>query len=227
MFTLTHELGHAGHVLLAARSQTVSNTHSGAFLGIVEGSPLYFIEAPSTTNEVLFGQHLLATTEDPRRRRFIIEQFLGTFTHNMVTHMLEAHFEQRLYDLADAGRAITTKAVLDAQGEVFERFYGDEVVVDDRARLYWMEQPHFYLAGGLYPHTYAAGLACAVAVADRIRSEGQPAVDRWLETLRLGTRLSPLELAAHAGVDMSRPEPVRQAVALFGELVTELERSYA
>jgi oligoendopeptidase F len=223
VFVLAHELGHAGHGVLSGRDQAVSNALSFA-QGIVASFPYFFTEAPSTANELLLGQHLLATTTDARMRGFVLEQFLGTFIHNLVTHMLEAHFEQRLYDLADAGRPITTQAVLDAQGEVFERFYGGEVVVDDHARRYWMEQPHFY--SELLPHSYAAGLACAAEATTRIRAEGQPAIERWLNTLRLGASRSSLDLARHAGVDMTRPEPVRRAVAWFSSLVDELERSF-
>jgi oligoendopeptidase F len=87
-----------------------------------------------------------------------------------------------------------------------------------------MEFPHFYLLTGLYLHTYAAGLVCAAEVTARIQAEGQPAVERWLDTLRLGSSRSSLDLARHAGVDMTRPEPVRRAVAWFSSLVDELER---
>ena len=114
-----------------------------------------------------------------------------------------------------------------AQEEVFERFFGDAVAIDPGAQLYWMQQPHFYVSGSLYPYTYSAGLACGVNVAEAIRQEGQPAVDRWLATLRLGSTLSPVDLAAHAGVDMTSPSPLRRAVAFFGRLVDELERSYS
>jgi oligoendopeptidase F len=226
-FTLAHELGHAGHGYLSGRSQIVSNAHNsgiGRFTGA--GNSLFFVEAPSTTNELLLGRHLLDATDDPRLRRHLIEGFLGTFTHNMVTHLLEAHFEQRLYDLAEADQPITTQAVLDAQEAVFARFFGDAVAMDAGARLYWMQQPHFYVSGSLYPYTYSAGLACGVNVAEAIEQEGAPAVERWLATLRLGSTLSPVELAAHAGVDMTGPEPLRRAVAFFGRLVDELERSY-
>jgi oligoendopeptidase F len=89
-----------------------------------------------------------------------------------------------------------------------------------------MQQPHFYVSGSLYPYTYSAGLACGVNVAEAIGREGAPAVERWLATLRLGSTLSPVELAAHAGVDMTSTEPLRRAVAFFGRLVDELERSY-
>jgi len=214
-FILAHEFGHAGHLMLAARNQIISNARPGRF----------FIEAPSTANELLLGRHILDTTNDPRLRRWVILQFLGTFTHNMVTHLLEAHFERRLYELAESGKPITVKTVMDVQGEVFERFYDGTVVVDDAARLYWAQQPHFYV--NLYPFTYAAGLACAYGVSEAIRAEGQPAVDRWLHTLKAGGTLSPLELANQAGVDMASPEPIRRAVAFFGSLVDELERSFA
>jgi oligoendopeptidase F len=222
---LAHELGHCGHGELSARAQAISNADpfaTGAFTGL--GVPLFFVEGPSTANEMLMGRHLLATTTDPRRRRFIIEQFLGTFTHNMITHLLEGRFEQRLYDLVEAGRPLTTNAILDVQAETFATFWGDAVVLDDEAKLYWAQQPHFYY--GLYSFTYSAGLAGGVAVADSIQREGQPAVDRWLEVLRLGGKLPPIELAARAGVDLTSPVPFERAVSYFGELVDELETAY-
>ena len=222
---LAHELGHCGHGELSARAQVISNADpfsTGAFTGL--GVPLFFVEGPSTANEMLMGRHLLATTTDPLRRRFVVEQFLGTFTHNMITHLLEGRFEQRLYDLAEAGEPLTTRAIMDAQAETFETFWGDAVVLDDEARLYWAQQPHFYY--GLYSYTYSAGLAGGVAVADAIGREGQPAVDRWLEVLRLGAKLPALELASRAGIDLTSPEPFERAVTYFGELVDELEAGY-
>ncbi|MBE3590753.1 MAG: oligoendopeptidase F [Firmicutes bacterium] len=214
VFTLAHELGHAGHGMLAARHQVISNTWSTRF----------FVEAPSTANELLLGHHILDTTTDPRMRRFIILQFLGTFIHNMVTHLLQGHLERRLYQMAEAGQALTLTTIMEAQGEILERFYDGTVVIDDVERLAWMTVPHYYV--GLYPYTYAAGLSCACAVVDAIRREGPPAAERWLRTLKAGGTLPPLELMAMAGVDMRSPEPLRQAVAFFGQLVAELEESF-
>ena len=223
VFTLAHELGHAGHQWLAARAQIVSNTaNPWSFLPPTQR---FFTEAPSTANELLLGMHVLDTTGDPRVRREVVEQFLGTFTHNMVTHMLEAHFERRLYDLAEADEPITTRTVMDVQRSVFERFYQDALDLQPGDSLYWMQQPHFYLGTGLYPIVYAAGLTGAFNVASDIRAQGQMAVDRWLDTLRAGTTKAPLELMANAGVDLASPGPIRRAVAYFGELVSELERS--
>ncbi len=216
-FTLAHELGHAGHGALAMRRQSLSNMEAA--------SPIFMIEAPSTANEMLLGRHLLSVTSDTRMRRWIIVQLLRTFTHNMVTHLLEGHFERRLYALAEAGKPLTLDAIVEEQGAVFERFFAGAVAVDDGARLYWAQQPHFYV--NLYPYTYAAGLSCGCAVAELIEHEGQPAVDRWLHMLTLGNTRPPLELLRLAGVDMTSPEPLRMAVRYFASLVDELEQSTA
>ncbi|HYF77689.1 MAG TPA: M3 family metallopeptidase, partial [Symbiobacteriaceae bacterium] len=98
------------------------------------------------------------------------------------------------------------------------------VTVDEGARLTWMRQPHYYM--GLYPFTYSAGLTAATAMAQMIREEGEPAVQRWLNVLRAGGTKRPLDLLAMAGIDMSKPEPIRKAVAYVGSLVDELEKSF-
>jgi oligoendopeptidase F len=213
-FVLAHELGHAGHGMLGGRSQVISNARPKMFA----------IEAPSTANEMLLGQHILATTADPSVRRRVILQLIGTFLHNMVTHLLEGHFERRLYALADEGCPLTLATIMDVQEEVFERFYAGMVTLDEGARLYWAQQPHFYM--NLYPYTYAAGLACGVAAAEAVRTEGQPAVERWLRMLRAGGTLPPLDLMRLAGVDLADAETLRSAVAYFGTLVDELEQSF-
>ncbi len=150
---------------------------------------------------------------------------IGTVLHNLVTHLLEGHFERRLYELAEADRPLTLATIMEVQEEVFERFYAGTVVLDEGARLYWAQQPHFYM--NLYPYTYAAGLACGVSVAEAVRTEGQPAVERWLQTLRAGGTHPPLDLMRLAGVDLADAETLRRAVAYFGSLVDELEQSFA
>jgi oligoendopeptidase F len=214
VFTLVHELGHAGHGMLAMRNNRIGDTRSTRF----------FVEAPSTANQMLLGRHMLATSEDPRMRRWVITQFLQVFIHNMVTHLLQGHLERRLYQLAEAGKPLTLNAITEAQGDIYERFYAGTVKVDDGMRLDWMTVPHYYT--GLYPFTYAAGLACGHAVAEAIFTEGDAAAQRWIATLKAGGTRPPLELMAMAGVDMSTPEPMRRAVAYFGELVRELEAAF-
>ncbi|HDR6313723.1 oligoendopeptidase F [Bacillus cereus] len=213
-FTLAHEFGHAGHFYLANKNQRIMNVRPS----------MYFVEAPSTMNELLLAQHLLATTDDKRMRRWVILQLLGTYYHNFVTHLLEGEYQRRVYTLADEGEALTATTLTEIKTNVLSTFWGNSVEIDEGAGLTWMRQPHYYM--GLYSYTYSAGLTASTAVAQMIKEEGQPAVDRWLDVLRAGGTMKPLELMKHAGVDMSKPDAIRKAVSYVGSLIDELERSY-
>ena len=213
-FTLAHEFGHAGHFYLANKNQRIMNVRPS----------MYFIEAPSTMNELLLAQHLLATTDDKRMRRWVILQLLGTYYHNFVTHLLEGEYQRRVYTLAEEGQALTATTLTEIKTKVLSTFWGDSVEIDEGAGLTWMRQPHYYM--GLYSYTYSAGLTASTTIAQMIKEEGQPAVDRWLDVLRAGGTMKPLELMQHAGVDMSKPDAIRKAVSYVGSLIDELERSY-
>ncbi len=213
-FVLAHELGHAGHFGLANKYQRMINTRPS----------MYFVEAPSTMNELLLGNHILSKSDDPRMKRWVILQMLGTYYHNFVTHLLEGELQRRIYSLAEAGKPITAKTLSEQKAELLSNFWGDVVEIDNGASLTWMRQPHYYM--GLYPYTYSAGLTASTAVAQQIFTEGQPAVARWLEVLKAGGTMRPLDLMKNAGVDMSTPDPIRKAVAYVGSLVDQLEKSY-
>ncbi|MEK4696996.1 oligoendopeptidase F [Bacillus sp. FSL M8-0063] len=213
-FTLAHEFGHAGHFYLANKNQRIMNVRPS----------MYFVEAPSTMNELLLAQHLLATTDDKRMRRWVILQLLGTYYHNFVTHLLEGEYQRRVYTLAEEGEALTATTLTEIKTDVLSTFWGNSVEIDEDAGLTWMRQPHYYM--GLYSYTYSAGLTASTAVAQMIKEEGQPAVDRWLDVLRAGGTMKPLKLMKHAGVDMSKPDAIRKAVSYVGSLIDELERSY-
>ncbi|MDA2565687.1 oligoendopeptidase F [Bacillus cereus group sp. MYBK57-1] len=213
-FTLAHEFGHAGHFYLANKNQRIMNVRPS----------MYFVEAPSTMNELLLAQHLLATTDDKRMRRWVILQLLGTYYHNFVTHLLEGEYQRRVYALAEKGQALTATTLTEIKTNVLSTFWGDSVEIDEGAGLTWMRQPHYYM--GLYAYTYSAGLTASTAVAQMIKEEGQPAIDRWLDVLRAGGTMKPLELMKHAGVDMSKPDAIRKAVSYVGSLIDELEHSY-
>lgn len=213
-FVLVHELGHLAHFELASRHQRLVNVETS----------LFFIEAPSTLNEVLLGQHLMAQSSDRRTRCWVIGKLLETYHHNFVTHLLEGELQRRLYRQAEAGEPITADSLNRTKVDILRGFWGDSVEFDDGAGLTWLRQPHYYM--GLYPYTYAAGLSLATAVGRRIAAEGQPAAERWLAALRAGGTLPPLELARLAGVDMAGPEPLHEAVAFVGSLIDELEEYY-
>ncbi|WP_088040891.1 oligoendopeptidase F [Bacillus sp. EAC] len=209
-FVLTHELGHAGHFYYANKYQRVVNTRPS----------MYFVEAPSTFNEMLLGQHLLKT-DDPQMKRWVILQLLGTYYHNFVTHLLEGEFQRRVYDLAEKGTPLTANTFCEVKGNVLKEFWGDSVVIDEGASLTWMRQPHYYM--GLYPYTYSAGLTASTAISRRIESEGQQVIDAWINVLKSGGTKKPEDLLKMAGVDMTTSAPIKEAVEYVGSLVNELE----
>lgn len=209
-FTLTHELGHAGHFYLANKNQKYFNTEPST----------YTVEAPSTMNEMLLGRYLLKNNSDPQMKKWVILQFMGTYYHNFVTHLLEAAFQRKIYDFAEKGKALTSQLLCDTKLEVLRGFWGDAVEIDEAAGMTWMRQPHYYM--GLYPYTYSAGLTASTACSEMIFEEGQAAVDRWLEMLKMGGKLKPLDLLKVAGMDFTTDEPVEKAVAYVGSLIDQL-----
>ena len=214
VFTLAHELGHGGHFSLAMQHQRFVNMRPA----------MPFVEAPSIMNEMLLAQHILGQSQDVRMRRSVIMQVLGTYHHNFVTHLLEAELQRQVYALAESGQPITASVLNQRKGNILSKFWGDTVEIDDGARMTWMRQPHYYM--GLYPYTYSVGLVASTAMAIRVKDEGQPAVQRWLNVLKAGGTLKPLELMQAAGVDMASPQPIHDAVAYVGSLVDELELAF-
>ena len=204
---LSHELGHAGHGVLAQRYQRLTNSRSSMF----------FVEAPSTINELLVANYIKSQTSDVRMERWLAMQLLMTYYHNFVRHLIEGELQRRVYRLAEKGQTITATTLSHLQGEILDQYWGDVLEIDLGAKLTWMRQPHYYM--GLYPYSYSAGLTIGTAVAQAISEEGQPAVERWLTVLKAGGTKSPIELAQLAGVDMTSPEPIRKAVAYVGSLV--------
>ena len=215
VFTLAHELGHGGHFALAMQHQRLVNTRPA----------MPFVEAPSIMNEMLLAQHILGQSQDPRMRRSVIMQVLGTYHHNFVTHLLEAELQRQIYALAESGRSVTAAVLNERKGQILAHFWGDTVEIDEGARMTWMRQPHYYL--GLYPYTYSVGLVASTAMSLLVQKEGQPAVQRWLQVLKAGGTHKPLELLQMAGIDLHSPQPIYDAVAYVGRLIDELEQSFA
>ncbi len=211
VFVLAHELGHAGHFYNAHKEQNIFNSRPS----------LYFIEAPSTMNEMLMANHLLANSDNPKFKRWVIASIVArTYYHNFVTHLLEAAYQRKVYEAIDDGGSVNASVLNSLKREVLEAFWGDAVEITEGAELTWMRQPHYYM--GLYPYTYSAGLTISTQVAKRVLEEGKPAVDDWLNVLKAGGTKSPAELAKMAGVDITTDQPLRETIAYIGELIDEL-----
>lgn len=138
--------------------------------------------------------------------------------------MLEAELLRRIYDMAEAGAPITATVLSKTKGDILSEFWGDSVVVDEGARLTWMRQPHYYM--GLYPYTYSAGLTFSTLMAQALAAEGEPARDRWLEVLRTGGAMKPLDVMKRAGVDLEDPASITGAIDYVGILVDEVEKAF-
>ncbi|WP_434120746.1 oligoendopeptidase F [Salinicoccus roseus] len=212
VFVLAHELGHAGHFYNANREQNVFDARSS----------MYFIEAPSTMNEMLMANHLLENSDDPKFKRWVISSIISrTYYHNCVTHLLEAAYQREVYKKVDNNESVSAPELNRLKRQVIEEFWGEDVTITEGAELTWMRQPHYYM--GLYPYTYSAGLTIATAMSKRVLNEGQPAVDDWLKVLKSGGTKSPVELAQMAGVDVTTDQPLRDTIDYIGELVDQLE----
>ncbi|MGE7834916.1 oligoendopeptidase F [Viridibacillus arvi] len=212
VFVLAHELGHAGHFVNAHKKQSLFNSRPST----------YFIEAPSTMNEMLMANYLLKTAEDTRFKRWVTASIISrTYYHNFVTHLLEAAYQRKVYDKVDAGESVNANVLNRLKREVLEDFWGDAVEITEGAELTWMRQPHYYM--GLYPYTYSAGLTISTQVSQRILNEGQPAVEDWLKVLQAGGTKTPVELAQMAGVDITTDEPLLNTIAYIGGLIDQLE----
>ncbi|WP_408023186.1 oligoendopeptidase F [Staphylococcus epidermidis] len=211
-FVLAHELGHAGHFTLAQKHQNLLESEAS----------MYFVEAPSTMNEMLMANYLFNSSNDPRFKRWVIGSILSrTYYHNMVTHLLEAAYQREVYRRVDNGESLPAPLLNEIMLNTYKAFFGDTVEMTDGVELTWMRQPHYYM--GLYSYTYSAGLTIGTVVSQCIKNEGQPAVDRWLKTLQAGGSQSPIELAQIAGVDITTDAPLKETINYISNLVDELE----
>lgn len=212
-FVLAHELGHAGHFTSAQKHQPYLESEAS----------MYFVEAPSTMNEMLMANYLFNTSDNPRFKRWVIGSILSrTYYHNMVTHLLEAAYQREVYHKVDQGESLNAPTLNEIMLNVYKQFFGDVVDMTEGAELTWMRQPRYYM--GLYSYTYSAGLTIGTVVSQKIKNEGQQAVDAWLETLKKGGSVSPVELANIAGVDITTEQPLKSTIQYISDLVDEVEK---
>ena len=210
-FTLAHEMGHAIHSYLSNKNQNPIDSDYVIFVA----------EVASTCNEALLMEHLLAKTTDKKERAYLINHFLEQFKSTLYRQTMFAEFELNIGQMTAQGQTLTADVLNAEYKRLNELYFGPDMVVDDRIALEWARIPHFYY--DYYVFQYATGYSAAIALSRRILREGEPAVKDYLGFLSGGCSKSPIELLKGAGVDMTSPEPVNQALKLFGELLDEME----
>ena len=210
-FTLAHEMGHAIHSYLSNRHQNPIDADYVIFVA----------EVASTCNEALLMEHLLGKTTDKRERAYLINHFLDQFKGTIFRQTMFAEFELNIGKLVAEGQTLTADVLCAEYKRLNELYYGPDMVVDERIAMEWARIPHFYY--NYYVFQYATGYAAAIALSRRILREGEPAVKDYVNFLSGGCSRSPIDLLKGAGVDMTSPEPVKQALELFDRLLDEME----
>jgi len=214
MFTLAHEMGHAMHSYYSWSTQPFVYSDYSIFLA----------EVASTVNEVLLLRYLLGTVEDPRRRLYLLNHFLESFRGTMFRQTMFAEFERRAHEMQERGEALTPETLSGVYRSLNADYFGPDMVLDDEISLEWARIPHFYNA--FYVYQYATGFASAVAIADALIKEGEPARQRYIEFLKGGSSQYSLDLLKKAGVDMTTADPVLRALDVFGDTVEEMEEFF-
>ena len=211
LYTLAHEMGHALHSYHSTKYQSVSQSDYVIFVA----------EVASTCNEVLLTRYLLKNTQDKTRRAYIINHFLEEFKSTVYRQTMFAEFELEMGRMAERGETLTADALSEKYKALNSLYFGPDMVIDDGIALEWARIPHFFY--NYYVFQYATGFCAAMAIADRIMKNGESAVKDYKRFLSGGCSTDPISLLKIAGVDMSSPEPVNDALRIFGELIDEME----
>lgn len=211
MFTLAHEMGHAMHSYYSNNAQPF----------IYSQYKIFVAEVASTCNEVLLMEYLLKNTTDKKERAYLLNHYLDSFKGTVYRQAMFAEYEMESSRLAEAGESLTAENLSSLYYQLNQKYYGPDIVSDDEIAYEWARIPHFYY--NFYVYQYATGFSSAVAIAHNILKEGAPAVERYKKFLSGGCSKSPIELLKIAGVNLETPEPIQEALNVFGEVLDEMD----
>ena len=202
-FTIAHELGHSMHSYFSNTNQPFSKANYSLFVA----------EVASTCNEAVMMRYLLKKLPEKKAQAYLLNHFLEQFRTTCFRQTMFAEFEKISHEMAAKGEPLTRESLSNAYLELNKTYYGGACVVDDVIANEWMRIPHFYNA--FYVYVYATGLCAAVSLSEKILSEGESAVKDYRKFLSAGCSVPPIEALKLAGIDMSRPEPIRKAMEVF------------
>lgn len=212
LFTLAHEFGHSVHSYYSRKSQPF----------IYSGYSIFVAEVASTVNEAILNDHLLKTIDDEQKRIYLLNNWLDGFRGTVFRQTMFAEFEHTIHQLDQQGVALTAEKLTEEYYALNKRYFGDDLVIDEEIGLEWARIPHFYY--NYYVYQYATGYSAAVSLSNQILTEGQPAVERYINHfLKAGSSDYPIEVLKKAGVDMTSSAPIEEACRVFEEKLNELE----
>ncbi|WP_235601174.1 M3 family metallopeptidase, partial [Heyndrickxia coagulans] len=182
---------------------------------------IFVAEVASTCNEALLNDYLLKTIKDEKQRIYLLNHYLEGFRGTVFRQTMFAEFEHLIHQKAQHGEALTAELLTDEYYKLNQKYFGTDIAIDQEIGLEWARIPHFYY--DYYVYQYATGFSAATALSKQILEEGEPAVKRYIGYLSAGSSEYPIEVLKKAGVDMTSPQPVEDALKVFEEKLTEME----
>jgi oligoendopeptidase F len=210
-YTLAHEMGHAMHSYYSWKTQPYQYAYYSDFVS----------EVASILNEALLSHYLLEIAPDDRTRLLVVNMQLFVIRHSLFRQTMLAEFEKQAHEAAERNESLTAGWLCDTYYGLVKEYHGDGLVLDDAVRIEWAYLPHFY--SNFYVYQYATGMAAATALSRQIIEQGAPAAERYRRFLSRGNSAYTIDLLRDAGVDMTTPEPILQALALFERRLDQLE----
>ncbi len=211
LFTLTHEIGHSVHSYYTRENQPYPYANYSIFVA----------EVASTCNEALLNDYLLKNTDDKKKKLYLLNHHLEGFRGTVFRQTMFAEFEQMIHERAAAGEALTPDLLTKLYYALNEKYFGEDIIIDEEIGLEWARIPHFYY--NYYVYQYATGFSAAASLSKQILNEGEPAVERYLEFLKAGSSDYPIEVLKKAGVDMTSSKPIEEALSVFESVLDEME----
>ena len=211
LFTLVHEMGHSVHSYFTRKNQPYVYGDYSIFLA----------EIASTTNENILTEYLLETEKDPLVKAYVLNHYLDGFKGTIFRQTQFAEFEHLIHTEDAAGVPLTAEYLSERYGSLNEKYYGEAVTYDDEIKLEWSRIPHFYY--NYYVFQYATGFSAASALAKKILNNEENALENYLNYLKSGSSDYPIEIMKKAGVDMTKPDYLKEAMEVFAARLDELE----
>lgn len=212
VFTLAHEMGHSLHSYYSNANQTYINA----------GYKIFVAEVASTVNESLLINHLINKTTDKQKKAYLINHYLEEFRGTVFRQVMFAEFEKIIHEKIENDIPLTADSLCEIYKELNIKYYGNDIIVDDEIKYEWARIPHFYY--NFYVYKYSTGFSAATAIAKMIMEDNKNSVPKYLDFLKSGGSDYPIELLKKAGVDLTTPKPVVDAIKYFNQLVDELEK---
>jgi len=211
VFTLVHEMGHNMHSYYTGLNQPFVYANYSIFLA----------EVASTFNESLLLDHLVKISESKEEKLYLLEKYLNNVTTTVYRQVMFAEFEQLTHSKVENGEALTPDILCSLYKDVFQKYWGPEMIIDEEETYTWARVPHFYY--NFYVYQYATGFAASEALASKVKSGGEPAVKKYLDFLKAGSSDYPINILKKAGVDMNSQDPILAVTNKMNKIIDEIE----